>query len=473
MTDFSDRIKTNAKIQSLIGEISSFNEPFCCDNLETVMLQEDKCFKDESEGKKFWGLFSKLVALFLEPYYRNKLFPSSKYIFDLFFWEIKRIKESASIVISKNILDNIRNSIEINNLLKDTLVIHPLADFGFQDVGDLLFFSKRITNFYFSFSEFIIFPQANNFNQVLKNIRISMRHFKLSNTKLAKELFEHYQRSRNTKWLINNPILIHRITQSYEGYYENQFFITKQLERHLSLLYLFNCISEHNELVKHGLLSTSNTNNFQTYDEYHYFILNYNGEKYEPQCIPRHTKLSNFFDTFKLNIDIPLNFNRNDKRKLLEISRFMDKMYGLLYSSNKNENYYIIRRSLGYFVRSYQAEYNADSVIFLCIAFEMLLGERIVENVSAHIVNIIIFLKDGSEKDIKEFKKLYSSRSGVAHEGEARECDINYCRYLYFEILLIVIRLERKGIDFNDKSYLSNYIKNICTKKLKFIPDIK
>ena len=473
MADFTDEIKTNLTFQKLIEEISKFNEPFYLDTLETVMLQEKSCFKTEADEKKFWGMFSKLVSLFLRPYYKNKLFPSEKYVSDLFFWEIKNIKESSSAVAAKKILDNIIDSIEIYNLLTDTLVIHPLADFGFQNVGNLLYFTKNITNIYFAFSDFIIFPQANSFNQALKNIRISMKHFKLSTTRLSKELFEHYQRSRNTKWLINNPIIIHRITQSYDGYYDNQFFITKQLERHLSLLYLIKCLSEHNKLVKNRLFATSNTNNFQTYDEYHYFILNNNVDKYEPLCIPRHNKLSRSFDTFKLNITIPLNFNRNDKRKMLEISKFMDKMYGLFYSSSKNENYYFIRRSLSYFVRSYQAEYNADSILFLCIAFEMLLGERTIENITAHIANIILFLKNGNKNDIKEFRKLYSSRSGVAHEGEPRECDIQYCRYLYFEILLIIIRLERRGIDFTNNSYLTNYINNICTTKLKFVPDIK
>jgi len=473
MADFTDEIKTNVKIQKLIKEIFRFNEPFFFDTLETVILQEKDCFETESDGKKFWGLFSSLINLFLRSYYKNKLFPSQKYICDLFFWEIKNQKKSGSSAAARNILDNIIDNIEINHLLTDTLVIHPLADFGFQNVGHLLFFTKNISNIYFALSDFIIFPQANSFSQALKNIKISMRHFKLPNTRLSKELFEHYQRSRNTKWLINNPIIIHRIIQSYDGYYENQFFITKQLERHLSLLYLIKCISERNKLVKHRLFDTTNTNNFQTYDECHYFILNNNDDKYEPQCIPRHNKLSRFFDTFRLNITIPLNFNRNDKRKISAISKFMDKMYGLLYSSGKNENYYIVRRSLGYFVRSYQAEYNADSVLFLCIAFEMLLGERVTENISAHIANTILFLKNGNENDIKEFKKLYSSRSGVAHEGEPRECDIQYCRYLYFEILLIIINLEQRGIDFTDNLFLTNYINSICTTKLKFVPDIK
>ena len=183
--------------------------------------------------------------------------------------------------------------------------------------------------------------------------------------------------------------------------------------------------------------------------------------------------MSRFFDTFKLNITIPLNFNKKDRKKVLEISKFMDKIYSLLYSSKENNNHYIIRRSLGYFVRSYQTEYYADSVLFLCIAFEMLLGEKISENIEAHIVNIILFLKKGNENDKKEFKNLYSSRSGVAHEGDPRKCDIQYCRYLYFEIFYKIVKLEQKGVDLSKKSYLSEYINNVFTSKLKFIPDIK
>ena len=473
MIDFINELKVNLKLHKMIENVSKFDKPFSINSLEETFLQELNCFKDEAEEKQFFGLFSNLVDSFLKPYYKNKLFPSQKYIYDLFFYEIKKYKIPHTTVSGKHILENVTNNIEIYNLLENTLVIHPLADFGFQNIGSSLYFSKIITDFYFSFSGFVIFPQANSFNQALKNIKKAMRHFKLPVTRLSKELFEHYQKSRNTKWLIKNPIIIHQITQSYEGYYENQFFIVKQLERHLSLLYLIKCLSEHEKLSESKLFDTNRTNNFQTYDEYHYFILNKNGDKYEPLCIPRHFKLSRFFDTFKLNITIPINFNKKDKVKVLEISKFIDKIYSHLYSSTEKENYYIIRRSLGYFVRSYQAEYYADSILFLCIAFEMLLSEKKDDNISAHIANIILFLRNGNINDVKEFKNLYSSRSGVAHEGEPRECNIQYCRYLYFEIFYSIVKLEQKGFDISNKMYLSEYIKNICTSKLKFLPDIK
>jgi len=239
-TDFVSDIKNNLKLHKAIKNISEFDKPFYVDTFESIFIQENECFKDEPEEKKFLGLFSNLVNSFLEPYYKNKLFPSQTFICDIFFLEIKKQKTMGSIIMEKCILDNVINSIEVYNLLEDTLVIHPLADFGFQNVGRSLYFYKGIASIYFSFSDFIIFPQANSLNQALKNIETAMKHFKLPTTNLSKKLFEHYQKSRDTKWLINNPIIIHQVTQSYEGYYENQVFIVKQLERHLSLLYLIN-----------------------------------------------------------------------------------------------------------------------------------------------------------------------------------------------------------------------------------------
>jgi len=473
--DFIEDLKENKKLLNLIKSILVYEKPFLMTCFEATMIEENKCFDSEEEEKKFNGLFSNIISNFLRPYYKHKLFPSATFMFDLFFFEIKECKNNSKGKTEKSILERVINNIEIFKLLEDTLVIHPLADFGFQNIGGSLYFSKSINNIYFSLSDFIVFPQANNLKKALKNIQIAMRHFKLPTIGLSKELFEHYQRSRNTKWLVKNPIIIHRIKQSYEGYYENQYFIIKQLEMNLSLTYLTKCLSENNKLEDKRFLNTTNTNNFQTYDEFHYFILSLNNStnKYEPNCIPRHYKLSRLFDTFKLNITLPLNFNNTDKKKINKISYFLNKIYCSIYESNNNENYHIFRRSLGYFVRSYQAEYYEDSILFLSIAFEMLLGEKVKENISGHIANIILFLKKGNCNDVIEFKKLYASRSGVAHEGNSRECDLQYCQYLYFEIFLCIIEIEEKGIKINCQTFLTDYINNICHRKLKLIPELK
>ncbi len=472
--EFTNEIKANKKIPGLIGKLLDFSKPYELEDLESTLIPEYGCFETEADEKKYFGIFNTLVGEFLKYYYKKHLFPSSQYIYEIFFYEIKdNLSKKGNTSLPSSILNNVINDIEKYHLISDSLIIHPLSDFGFNNAGARLYFTKQTSKIYFRLSDFIIFPQANSLKVALENIKIAMKHFKLSTTKISKDLFEHYQRSRNTKWLINNPILIHHIKQSYTGYYENQYFIVKQLELHLSLLYLSKCISEKRSIEKTSLYDTNRTNNFQTYDEYHYFILNKNKEQYEPQCIPRHSKLSRLFDTFRLNIIMPQNLINTDKNTIHKIEIFLTEIYSRIYSSAENTNMHLLRRSLGYFVRSYQAEYYEDQILFLCIAFEMLLGEKVPENISGHIANIILLLKNGNREDIVEFKKLYASRSGVAHEGTSRDCDLNYCQYLFFEIVYRIVKLNEKEIYLSDEKCFTKYIERTIEKKLGFIPDVK
>lgn len=452
--------------------LSKIQKPFELDDIESTLIPDFNSFVDEKEEKKFFGIFDRIIDKFLRFYYRHNLFPSSQCIYQIFFSQIKiNLTQLNNEEICWKIIENVSLEIEKYQLYNNCLIIHPLADFGFMNIGASLFFTKTVTTFYFKHEEFIIFPQANSLNDVLKNIKIAIVYFKLDKKKVNKDLFEHYQRSRNTKWLIRNPILIHKMSQTYQGYYENQIFIVKQLEKHISLLYFYKCITDHNQITKSSIFDTNRTNNFQTYDEFHYFIINKTNVDYKPECIPRHYKLSRLFDTTRLNISIGISKNKNDKDKVNKMHEYLTHIYTSFYSSKITENDEKMRRSLGYFVRSYQAEYYEDKVLFLCIAFEMILSEGRKDDIGGHISNIILYLTKGNEEDKKKLQELYNSRSGVAHEGTARDCDLEYCQYLYTKILLTVI--SNDNINFTLKDPFTNYISEINSKKIGFRPEIK
>lgn len=470
--DILNELKSETSLAKDILMLSKIAKPFDLDDIEETLIPENHSFVDSDEESKFFSIFDRIIAKFLKHYYKYNLFPSSQCIYQLFFYQIKaKLSQIIKDEVIWELVENVTKDVEKYQLYNDCLIIHPLADFGFKNIGASLFFTKKIRTFYFKHEEFLIFPQANSLDEVLRNIKIAINYFKLDNKKVDRDLFKHYQRSRNTKWLIKNPIIIHKMSQTYQGYYENQVFVVKQLEKHISLLYLYKCLSDHDQIEKNSMFDTNRTNNFQTYDEFHYFIINKTPEGYKPECIPRHYKLSRLFETTRLNISIGISTKKSDKEKINKLYQYLTTIYTNYYSSNNSDNDTKMRRSLGYFVRSYQAEYYEDRVLFLCIAFEMILSEGKKDDIGGHISNILLYLTKGNEEDKKKLQDLYNSRSGVAHEGTARKCDLEYCQYLYTKILLIII--TNSDIDFKQKDPFSNYITRINEKKIGFKPEIK
>lgn len=465
----NDLIK-DKKVLSLIKSLLAYKDLYNkINSIEEIFIFELNLFPSIKKQNEFEGKFSNLLNRILLYYHKESLFPSAQYISELLFLELKNNSNEV------DILNNLINSIETNNLLEDSIVIHPLADFGFETVGWDLFFSKTIKSFSFNLNNFIIFPQANSLKGAIKNVKTALKKFGITNPKLKVDLFEHYLRSRKTNWFIQNPLLIQRIQQSSSGYYENQFHIVRLLEKQLIITYLTKCLSEHNKIsVSKDIFSTNLTNNFQTYDEHHYFIVykNIKTLEYEPDCIPRHYKLSRIFDTFRLNIELPLNFSKSDKNRISKLDIFLTDIFQKLYLDEFN-NLNLLRRSLGYFVRSYQSEYQEDKIMFLCIAYEILLGENVKNDISGHISNNILLLLKGKNYDVSKFKDFYSSRSGIAHEGTIRTCDLEYCQYLYFIIIEEIMKLYNSGINIWQKDYLTEYKKNYQNKKIGFVFDTK
>lgn len=130
------------------------------------------------------------------------------------------------------------------------------------------------------------------------------------------------------------------------------------------------------------------------------------------------------------------------------------------------------RRSLTFFVRSYQTKYYDDSILYLCIAIEMIYSDGEKENISKKLkINILSILSNNREEIEVNISKLYNSRSGVAHEGKGRECDIEECRNIYIEAFEKAMELvEKKKLNIESKDAFSQYSKNIFKDKVGFSP---
>jgi hypothetical protein len=85
---------------------------------------------------------------------------------------------------------------------------------------------------------------------------------------------EHYERSRPTKWLTRNPLLVVKARTFSNGDYENHRFITLNLERACSLLFMLASLQNGFPVHRNeSLFETGGINNWQTQDIYHFILL--------------------------------------------------------------------------------------------------------------------------------------------------------------------------------------------------------
>lgn len=175
---------------------------------------------------------------------------------------------------------------------------------------------------------------------------------------------------------------------------------------------------------------------------------------------------------------MPFELDKTALRQLAPAEALLTQAYKELFATRTRGGgsnlFEKLRRSAAYFVRSYQAEYYEDSVLQLSVAFEMLFGEGQTDRIAARVCNAIRFLlRETDDKATTEFRSLYDSRSGVAHEGVARTCDLNYCRQLYIRMICSLSRLVTNSrLSTSAHDPFSQYAKDSLRSKLGFVPEI-
>lgn len=423
--------------------------------------------------KRFFSTLNNLIYKVLITFHKNDIYPSPSLIYQYFFHNIKTNRKSSSQIISE-----LESYLHLSGITKPTIVIYPLLSFGIEDAGLYNYFSKK-SMLHLKLNNFMVCTQLNKkerFYEFLDRIKI---YFKLESYQYDKDLIEHYFRSRPIDWTYKNPLLIAKVNFSSEGYYENEYHLVRYLERSITKLFVLN------ELVKNNIALTGNSrgfstrivNNFSTRDFKHYIVFTTEKNLLKAQCIPIQDKLSDFFELSNINMDIPIGNTKIIKKRMSRLSQMIDHAYlnSIGNKSTKGEKqpfYYKVRRSLSFFVRSCQSRYETDQALYLSVAFEMLYSDGQSENISNKLCrNIACLFPKNAGEVFKTVSELYHARSGVAHLGCLRDCNIDESRKLYVNAFEKMNRLVMTNkIDIDSRFPFTDYYKSRMEKILKFIP---
>jgi hypothetical protein len=274
--------------------------------------------------------------------------------------------------------------------------------------------------------------------------------------------------------------MITKVSFSSGGYYENEYYLVRHLEKNISKLFLIYSLINSSKLpAKRTSISTRILNNFETADAQHYLVFTRNNRKLIPTCIPIHDRLSRSLELSNLNMDIPISLDEQLVNDYDRMSSFVDMVYrqslGTPHRSCRNSWMFFdrIRRSLSEFVRSYQTKYLDDAILFLSIAFEIVYSDKIKQNVSQKLATNLacLFPKNISHEIYECISELYDSRSGVAHEGIARAANIDRAREIYFQAFMKVGQLiTEEKLDVNSERPFSSYAERYLKEMVGFSP---
>jgi len=280
----------------------------------------------------------------------------------------------------------------------------------------------------------IVSPQTNSFERTISFLEASASILGVKKT-LPIDLIEHWIRSRPTKWLEKNPLMVLRVHSFPGGYYENQFFLIYKLKIATTLLMMLNAFQTFESSKEGRLFNTSRVNNWETLDIHHYilFFPKPRSKRLSGDCIPMNSGKATLADLSCVPVDVdPIFWRRRMPwaENLIAALDHVGKNY-LKYSIGKPKNnvksrvYRKFFRSLEFYRKSNRiTDDEGESAVYLAIAFEILLTDNYGFGVTGTIIDrVSILLKGikGNRKLKAAVDELYKVRGQYVHAGTASD----------------------------------------------------
>lgn len=322
-----------------------------------------------------------------------------------------------------------------SEVLRPGFVVYPLHSFGVIAAGLLHAYSSARVQFQMPEYGLIVAPQTNSYKSTISFLEAAASNLNIKKV-IPQDLIEHWIRSRPTRWLQKNPLMVLRVHSFPGGYYENQFFLIHKLKIATTLLLMFNAFQAFESSKEDELFDTSRTNNWETLDIHHY-ILFYpkpNSRKLSGDCIPMNSKAATLADLSSVPVNLDPRFWKRRmpwSRELVYALDQVGKSY-LRYSIGKPRNnvkskvYRKIFRSLEFYRKSHRVTDDiGESAVYLAIAFEILLTDNFSKGVVSEQIHdrVSILLKGvkGNRKLKTAVRELYWARNKYVHAGEVSE----------------------------------------------------
>lgn len=454
-------ILSDSKISEKIDTLNNHYAEF-----KTYTDFEEVLYKaDLDVGEKKTEAFLKIVdyiyRIILIEYRKDNVYLSPSILTSIIYSEWKNHPDQ--------VIKNVVNQIYLYGLHKNSYIVFPLVRFGIAKSGVKLFFQRSMT-ISLKTSDAVFFPQSNSKEQTIKNIESYIHSFESKKPNIIRKTIDHYDRSRPLEWFSKNPIVILKIKSTFgESNYENEYIITKILEREIAKLILLK-LSQNQDGIsdKNFDISTLGVNNFSTKDIKHYLYLSIFRGKLKPLAIPIHEGRGLISEILSTRLDIFPEMV-TEKNKLKEMWKFIDSTFNnFLVNKHNVENINFQRRiisSMDFLRRSISSRIGVDKWIYFGSSLELLLSEGVKSgNTETIAMNGTFVVRQKQEEVYKALIKIYGNRSQAVHDGQESDDAIEAFYKYYIKIFYGITRLYSEGkINPALKRPLNEYIKKKIT----------
>jgi hypothetical protein len=331
---------------------------------------------------------------------------------------------------SKDPISDFVERLRDSGVLRPGIVLYPLHTLGILGVGIL--YSYTSARAYFDLSDYgmLVSPQSNSMNETTQFLEHARDRLGIKK-KLPYDLIEHWQRSRPTKWLERNPLLVLKVHTFPGDYYENQFLLISKLKLATSLLCMLYALQPQPKDHRGLNLSSSRSNNWETLDIKHYILFYPKPYRREltGDCIPMNVSRASLAELSEVPIQLDPKFWMRRISSYRTIKDALEKAetgfaahrFGKNWRSPATRVYRKVFRSLEFYKKSFrQRSEIGESAVDLAVAFEILLTDNYSKGVHSRLMDRLSTLLQGvrgTRRYRDSVAKLYEMRSKYVHSG--------------------------------------------------------
>ncbi len=394
-------------------------------SVENMVLSEEP--RDAKEREVFDRNFARISSRLAMELASHDIFIGRSVLEDLLFHSLVDDPKEDPV---GSVLRLIRDS----RLHEPGFVVYPLHSFGVLGFGFFQVVARVRPRFHVPDSDIMVSPQTNSWPETVRFLDAARRQLGVQ-SRLPSELLEHWRRSRPTRWLSSNPLLVLK-TRSFPGsYYENQPEIVAKIQIWTALLFLMAALEPNQDHAGNDarLGSTSVINNFETFDFRHYLVF-YPGpgkrHELDGDCVPMHLQTPELLLASDLSIDLdPRTWNRRHRmsRRLVQAVRTIQTgFFKSVYRRGpkltvRGRIFRKIFRSLQHYHRSFRRGNDSDTaVLSLAIALETLLNDDASSDIKSVLQDRTFSLlrgMKGRRRLADSVHELYEARNEVVHAG--------------------------------------------------------
>jgi hypothetical protein len=333
------------------------------------------------------------------------------------------------------------------------LCVYPLHSLGIAGAGTFRTFTRTVLEVNLKEAGIVFSPQTNSMRETKHFLQRAASTLGIRQT-IPTDLIDHYRRSRPTKWLERNPLLIVRVTSFTGGYYENQAPVTIKLAFATTLLYMISVLEQRERSKeKYSWTSSSGVNNGETLDIKHYMLLEAGLRRRKMQClcIPMNIDRLLLAQLSEVSANLhPVVWSRlrSQIRRLTRVLKTVEQGYlqSLFDSSRSKVQDRVCRKlydALSHFRHSFSyRRVKSESVVNIAIAFETLLTDSYAAPVDKHIhqrLELALKRVPKSRSLLTAVSRMYKARSEIVHEGRAKtDFDVAAARLSFVSAFLAI-----------------------------------